>query len=627
MKRTRMKGRGAVKGAPSGFVISLMVHAVAFMLAGLLVVFTVHQKEEKTFVPPKPVDRPKMMLKKPRVNVKKSEKPKLTHRIVTKVKRTSMPDLQLPELSGMESGMGDGSGMGGFEIMTDLGEVSVFGAGLSVGSDLEGTFYDFKRSRGGQNIPYDIDSFLHVLKEFISTGYRSSVLSRFYRSPKKLYATTIMVPPMFSVLAPEAFGEDDIAGFLWIVHYKGQLVCPASCPDGIKFRFWGMSDDIMVVSVGKEVVLNACWPTDWQGYSFKSVAPKWQSSSADSLKYYHGHNLAEVGDWITLKPGESRDMDVIIGETPGGHFAAMLSIEVQGETYEKGPQGNPILPVFKTAVPTRDLVETIHESLVPGEVCVTNGPVFCDYVPKGPASSEIPPVNLPVFAESVENEMRVWTLGEGNNSTARFVTKIGDKVVLEDEQGRHHKVPMSLLSAEGRLYMELEQPPKFNFDFSKSTDQYFFKESIYISGVRWLPKHIDYVFSARMKQTSAGEYNHKLNVEFFAIGEEIEGNNYILLDRQESRFTPTKDNNRSHSFSGATVGLRENVIFTERRGQKYGGYLIAVTDQRGIIIDYSASAGWLPGILPQLRSLPLGKHFNKAGVRVGPPRPESIGRY
>ena len=35
------KAKGIVKGAPSGFVISLLVHAGAFALAGLLVVFTV----------------------------------------------------------------------------------------------------------------------------------------------------------------------------------------------------------------------------------------------------------------------------------------------------------------------------------------------------------------------------------------------------------------------------------------------------------------------------------------------------------------------------------------------------------------------------------------------------------
>ena len=38
IKRGKKKTKGIITGAPSGFVISLMVHAAAFMLAGLLVV-------------------------------------------------------------------------------------------------------------------------------------------------------------------------------------------------------------------------------------------------------------------------------------------------------------------------------------------------------------------------------------------------------------------------------------------------------------------------------------------------------------------------------------------------------------------------------------------------------------
>jgi hypothetical protein len=101
-----------VKGAPSGLVISLLVHAAAFMLAGLLVVFNVVNKEEKKFVPPKPVDRPKMKLKKPKVKVKKNAKPKSSERIVTKVTKANMPDIQLPELSGIGDGIGAGGGAG-----------------------------------------------------------------------------------------------------------------------------------------------------------------------------------------------------------------------------------------------------------------------------------------------------------------------------------------------------------------------------------------------------------------------------------------------------------------------------------------------------------------------------------
>ena len=198
---------------------------------------------------------------------------------------------------------------------------------------------------------------------------------------------------------------------------------------------------------------------------------------------------------------------------------------------------------------------------------------------------------------------------------------------MTDPRGRQRKVPLARLSEKDQQYIELSQIPKFNIDFSKKSQQKFFEESTLLPGAHWLPKHIDYVFSTRLKQTSAGIYNHELKVEFFAIGEEIEGDNYILFDRQESRFTPTKENGRSHTFSGKTVPLRENVIFIERRGQKYGGYLVVVTDERGMIVDYGSSHKWLRDIINNLRQLPVGKHFDKTGTRVEPPRPKPIGRY
>ena len=60
-------------------LLSILIHVALFLLAGMLVVFTVVKKEEPVFEPPKSVERPKMKLKKPKVKVKKSSKPKSTH--------------------------------------------------------------------------------------------------------------------------------------------------------------------------------------------------------------------------------------------------------------------------------------------------------------------------------------------------------------------------------------------------------------------------------------------------------------------------------------------------------------------------------------------------------------------
>ncbi|RKZ06544.1 hypothetical protein DRQ32_11005, partial [bacterium] len=516
-------------------LLSIVIHAALFLLAGMLVVFTVVKKEEQKFVPPKAIERPKMKLRKPKVKVKKTSKPKPTTRIVTKINRASMPDIQLPEMTGMTAGLE--GGIGGFDMMPDLGKTGLFGDGQSIGNDFEGTFYDLKRDRSGRNIPMVPLTFSDVLRKFVRNGWKTSDLARYYQSPNKLYTTHFMIPPVFSVVALEAFGESDTRAYLWMVHYKGQLVHQ----DAITFRFWGMGSLVLVVRVDEEVVLSACWQDNGH-WGLDSIGVPWQSDSADSRKYFWEHAKSEVGDWITLEPGVPLDMEVIVGESLGAGFNAMLAVEVKGVEYENGPQGNPILPMFKTAVPSRKLVETIHSDLVPGYVCVTNGPVFCDYdtSARTVVAQEPDHIDPPVSDVSVEDQSRMWTEVDGEEFEAEFVVVIGNKVVLKDARGRQSKIPLAYLSEEDREFVELARPPKFNIDFSKKSEQRFFEESPFLPGYQ--PKELDYVFSARLKQTSAGEYNHELKIEFFAVGEEVDGDNYILFDRQESSFTPCKEN-------------------------------------------------------------------------------------
>jgi hypothetical protein len=367
MKKSLKKTQGVAKGAPSGFVISLMVHAAAFLLAGMFVVFTVVQKEEKKFVPPKPVNRPKMKLKKPKVKVKKSAKPKPTTRIVTKVKRASMPDIQLPEMTGMTEGLV--GGLGGFEIMPDLGEISVFGGGQTIGNDFEGTFYDLKRDRRGRKVPMDGEQFLLILRDFATSGWRDSKLARFYQAPAKLFTTHFMIPPVVAPLAPDLFGSPDVESYYFFVKYKGQLVYK----EDVKFRFWGVGDAYILVNVdGKNVFVNGV-------ENRLNILDYWKTSFADSYKYYLADRTMKVGDWITLKAGEPVNMQVLFGEWAGGLVAGMLLVEIDGVEYPETRQGGPLLPAFKTEEFSLDMLEQIRKYLPEGECSLTNGPVFRDF--------------------------------------------------------------------------------------------------------------------------------------------------------------------------------------------------------------------------------------------------------
>ena len=440
-----------VKGAPSGLVISLLVHAGAFLLAGLLVVFTVVTKEEKKFEPPAPVDRPKMKLKKPKVKVKKNAKPQSTTRIVTKIQKADMPDIQLPELGGMGSGLEGGSGIGGFDLMPDLSEVTLFGGGQTIGNDFIGTFYDFKRSPTGRDHPMSDERFVGELVQFVSGGWRPSRLSaRYYSSPKNLYATSFVIPPIRSQIAPAAFDELGTIGYAWAVHYRGQLVYPKD----IKFRFWGMGDDVLVVAVDKEVVLNACWPDgNWGTYA---IGGNWTSSAENDYRYYMGNNLARGGDWIELKAGVPREMDVLIGEVPGGTFCSMLAAQVEGVEYPRNRQGGHIYPMFKTTEPSLSLQDAIYHDLVLGELSVTNGPIFRDYAVETRALESRTETNelvTTVMPDEPKSKMRIWTMDSGEQFEAEYIAVVGDKLTAKTAESKIIKVPVSRLNETDQEYI------------------------------------------------------------------------------------------------------------------------------------------------------------------------------
>ncbi len=365
-------------GAPSGFVVSLLVHAAAFLLAGLLVVFTVVQKQEPKFVPPKAVDRPKMQLKRPQVKPSKSARPRPSNRIVVKSQISTLPDIQLPELGGIGDGLTDG--LGGLELMPDMEGVNIYGSNRSIGNDLEGVYYDLKFTRSGVYNPMSDDEWRILFNKFIRNDWNPGIFSKFYRSPNKLYTTCFLLPSTVSAMAPAAFGmpEEMSSGGHWIIHYKGKLVYK----EKITFRFWVSADDSLAIRVDKNLVVAASASNPASNGNVR--APKmfgsiWESSSMDSDKYVIGQWYGVVGDWITLEPGVPRDMEVVA--TDNLHEAAqfIVAVEVQGEEYPRSKYGGPILPIFKTAEITRDHLDEIYRYLPDNEICCTNGPVFRDY--------------------------------------------------------------------------------------------------------------------------------------------------------------------------------------------------------------------------------------------------------
>jgi hypothetical protein len=117
----------------SAALVSLGIHAVLIVVALSFVAVTVITKEDQVFEA-KPVNRPKMQLKKLQVPVnikkKKVQKPRLRKRIVVQPKLAKVPDIKMPEITGVKGGMGSaaGTGLGGAgSLGFNMPEMNLFG--------------------------------------------------------------------------------------------------------------------------------------------------------------------------------------------------------------------------------------------------------------------------------------------------------------------------------------------------------------------------------------------------------------------------------------------------------------------------------------------------------------------
>lgn len=218
-----------------------------------------------------------------------------------------------------------------------LAQNSAFGTSDGVEAALIGILYDLKQNQQGEPSEVTEQNYSKLIGGFLNSGWDEAVLNRYFRVSRPVYATRIFMPMMSADQAPKAFGIDDVVTpRLWLVHYKGQVVAPM---DGV-YRVAGFADDFMAAAMNNRTVLVSgrfdCIPPNFE----------WESSEADGI--HVGNGRLRYGDWVSVKAGEVVDLDVLVGERPGGEFGAWLYIQRKGEVYPLGGgTGQPVLPVFQ----------------------------------------------------------------------------------------------------------------------------------------------------------------------------------------------------------------------------------------------------------------------------------------
>lgn len=212
---------------------------------------------------------------------------------------------------------------------------SAFGTSGGSEAALIGILYDLKQTQQGEPSGVTEQNYPAVLGDFLNSEWDEEVLNQYFRVSRPVYATRIFIRTISADQAPKAFGVDDVVEpRLWLVHYKGQVEAPM---DGV-YRIAGFADDFMAARMNGRTVLVSgrpdCIPPGYE----------WEPSSPDGMNV--GNGQIRYGDWVSVKKGEVVDLDVLVGERPGGIFSAWLYIQRKGETYPmKG--SDPILPPFQ----------------------------------------------------------------------------------------------------------------------------------------------------------------------------------------------------------------------------------------------------------------------------------------
>ncbi len=343
-----------------GLTVSIAVHLLLVLLAAFWVVSTITtggKKDPNTFATGagggnggerNTKDRQKT---KPR-NVKAMSKSPT--RITSKSATNPLAVAALPAapMSPIAGGLMSGSGSKGFGggagggIGAGIGGgrggrnfVSMFGAKGGTGSyGIAGTFYDFKQTRAGKptsamggkpevfgdpSNSAAIGAYNREVKEFlVDKNFSVSALSDKFKAPDVLFATQIFIPPCPANAAPKAYGvEKQVKPSRWVAHYKGAVKAPTSG----QFRFVGSGDDWLVVRWNGRVALDSGYQHFVTGEG--NVYKQFNSQKCEETHRSSLGKPMRCGPWITVTAGQEVPIEIVLGETPGGTFYAMLCIE------------------------------------------------------------------------------------------------------------------------------------------------------------------------------------------------------------------------------------------------------------------------------------------------------------
>ena len=253
---------------------------------------------------------------------------------------TKLPNLppSLTDKAGSNGGApggGTGSGAGGG---------SPFGSPQDSGTpQLVGYLYDLKQTSGRQATPkMDPGAYHKKLKEFVGSGWNPGVLSDFYKAKNALNASAIFIPTLKAELGPKAFGvEKEVQPDMYCIWYK----CTAAPTQDGTYHFVGGGDDVIAARVNGKTVFDGC-STDSIWADREKEEKNFEMTNFNPT--FPG-NKFWIGKAFHVNAGEMVDIDVLIGEQPGGrsNYFLLIQRDEDLDSYAKQSNGSPLLPIFQ----------------------------------------------------------------------------------------------------------------------------------------------------------------------------------------------------------------------------------------------------------------------------------------
>jgi hypothetical protein len=207
-------------------------------------------------------------------------------------------------------------------------------------------------------------------------------------------------------------------------------------------------------------------------------------------------------------------------------------------------------------------------------------------------------IGLFVFCGLASAEVRGWEDNKGHRFKAEFVQELFGDIMLKEANGHTRMIKLDDLSSKDQAYLFQHASPTIEINLTKTIRKR--------PEMEWtIPEDVTtlYTCMVRINKISELPYKGKLTAELFLLATEVDGENYILIQREKSEFVFPEGKRSQHEFQAKDVQLRRYnaswaATASRYRGAEYFGYLIAVSDDQGRIISSKTDikdADWITG--------------------------------